>query len=42
MKTVVDYEDVSVFLRRICLSDYIKQVNIIEEGRKQLTVHEVR
>lgn len=42
MQTVVDYEDVKAFLRRICLSDYIKQVNIIEEGRKQLTVHEVR
>ena len=42
MQTIVDYEDVSAFLRRICLSDYIKQVNIIEETRNQLTVHEVR
>lgn len=46
MTTLVDYEDVEVFLRRIILSPYIKQINIISEegsGKKtQIKVHEVR
>lgn len=46
MKTNVDYEDVDVFLRRIVLSPFIKQINVISEegtGKKSLiTVHEIR
>lgn len=46
MTTNVDYEDVDVFLRRIALSPYIKQINVISEegsGKKtQIIVHEVR
>lgn len=46
MTTNVDYEDVEVFLRRIALSPYIKQINVISEegsGKKsQIIVHEVR
>lgn len=42
MQTVVDYEDPDQFLRRICLSDYIQQINIVNEGAGVLTVHEVR
>lgn len=45
MCTVVDYEDASTFLRRIAMSPYIEQINIIEHvGEKNnfLRVHEVR
>lgn len=46
MTTNVDYEDAEVFLRRIALSPYIKQINVIsEEGAGKNTliiVHEVR
>ena len=46
MTTNVDYEDAAVFLRRIALSPFIKQINIISEdgvGKKsQIIVHEVR
>lgn len=46
MITNVDYEDAEVFLRRIALSPYIKQINIVSgdgNGQKsQITVHEVR
>lgn len=45
MTTVVDYEDAEVFLRRIAMSPYIKQVNIVEQdGGKNtiLRVHEIR
>lgn len=45
MSTVVDYEDAETFLRRIAMSPYIKQINIVEQGngKSQLVrVHEVR
>ena len=45
MNTVVDYEDAEVFLRRITMSPFIKQINIVEEDGDQnaiLTVHELR
>ena len=42
LKTAVDYEDPQDFLRRICLSPYIVQVNIIGVEDGILTVHEVR
>lgn len=45
MNTVVDYEDAEVFLRRIAMSPFIKQINIVEENGGQnavLTVHELR
>lgn len=42
LETVVDYEDPQDFLRRICLSPYIKQVNIINKQSGVLTVHEIR
>ncbi len=45
MKTVVDYEDAEVFLRRIAMSPYISQINIIEQGDGKsslIRVHEVR
>lgn len=46
MTTNVDYEDAEVFLRRIALSPFIKQINVIsEEGgdkKTQIIVHEVR
>lgn len=42
MKTAVELEDASVFLRRICLSPYIRQINIIKESSDLLEVHEVR
>lgn len=45
MTTVVDYEDAEVFLRRITMSPFIKQINIVEENGGQnsiLTVHELR
>lgn len=45
MTTVVDYEDAEIFLRRITMSPFIKQINIIEENGRQntiLTVHELR
>ena len=42
METVVEYENPRDFLRRICLSPYIKQVNIVSKEGGMLTVHEVR
>lgn len=45
MTTVIDYEDVGVFLRRIAISPYLKQVNVVEQksGKNSLiSVHEVR
>jgi hypothetical protein len=42
MQTAVDYEDPKDFLRRICLSPYIKQVNIVNKKGGILIVHEVR
>lgn len=45
MNTVVDYEDADIFLRRIAMSSFIKQINIIKENGGQntiLTVHELR
>lgn len=45
MTTVVDYEDAEIFLRRITMSPFIKQINIVEENGGQntiLTVHELR
>lgn len=45
MNTVVDYEDAEVFLRRIAMSPFIKQINIVDENGGQntiLTVHELR
>lgn len=44
--TIVDYEDAEVFLQRIILSPYIKQINIINGNingkNSEITVHEVR
>lgn len=45
MNTVVDYEDAETFLRRITISPYIKQINIVEQENEQsklVRVHEVR
>lgn len=42
METVVEYENPRDFLRRICLSPYIKQVNIVNKEGGMLTVHEIR
>lgn len=42
METAVDYEDPTDFLRRICLSPFIKRVNIVNRQGEILTVHEVR
>lgn len=42
METVVEYENPQDFLRRICLSPYIKQVNIVSKDGGMLTVHEIR
>lgn len=45
MRTVIDYEDADAFLRRITMSPYISQINIVEQtaGRNSLiSVHEVR
>jgi len=42
METVVEYENPRDFLRRICLSPYIKQVNIVSKEGGMLTVHEIR
>lgn len=45
METIVDYEDAKTFLRRIAMSPYISQINIIEgnDGKNtSITVHEVR
>lgn len=45
METVVDYEDAELFLRRITMSPFIKQINVVEEnGGKNhiITVHELR
>ena len=42
LETVVEHEKPNDFLRRISLSPYIKQVNIIREESGDLIVHEVR
>lgn len=42
LETQFEYEDVRDFLRRICLSPYIKGVNVLNESRSLLKVHEVR
>ena len=45
MSTVVDYEDAEVFLRRIAMSPYISQINVVEQesGKNRVVrVHEVR
>lgn len=42
MKTAVDLEDAAVFLRRICMSPNIRQINIIKESSELLEVHEVK
>lgn len=45
MSTVVDYEDAETFLRRIIMSPFILQINIIEENgglNSLIRVHEVR
>lgn len=45
MSTVVDYEDAEVFLRRIAMSPYIKQINVVEQNGGKNTivrVHEIR
>lgn len=45
MNTIVDYEDAEVFLRRIVMSPYIRQINIVEQTsgkNKLIKVHEVR
>lgn len=42
MKTVVDNETPDTFLRRIYLSPYIQQINIISKEGSILRVHEVR
>ena len=42
METAVDYENPTDFLRRICLSPFIKRVNIVNRQGEILTVHEVR
>lgn len=42
MKTVVEYEDPADFLRRICLSPFIKKVNVLSKENGTLIVHEIR
>lgn len=42
MKTVVEYEDPADFLRRICLSPFIKKVNVLSKDNGTLIVHEIR
>lgn len=45
MNTVVDYEDAEVFLRRVAMSPYIKQINVVEQNGGKNTiirVHEIR
>lgn len=45
MSTVVDYEDAETFLRRIIMSPFILQINVIEENgglNSLIRVHEVR
>lgn len=46
LETAVDHETVPQFLRRICLSPFIKNVVIIsnasDENKHILTVHEIR
>ncbi|MBQ6063475.1 MAG: caspase family protein [Prevotella sp.] len=42
MKTVVEYENPADFLRRICLSPYIKKVNVLNKDKGTLIVHEIR
>lgn len=45
MSTVVDYEDAEIFLRRIAMSCYIKQINVVEQSSGKNTiirVHEIR
>ena len=42
MKTVVEYEDPADFLRRICLSPFIKKVHVLSKDNGTLIVHEIR
>jgi len=42
MTTQFEYEDVHDFLRRICMSPYIKGINVLNESRTLLRVHEIR
>ena len=42
MKTNIDYEDASDFLRRICLSPYIKGITILNDDPSYLKIHELR
>lgn len=42
LKTVVEYEDPADFLRRICLSPFIKKVNVLSKDNGTLVVHEIR
>ena len=47
MKTVVKRESAKDFLKRICLSPNLVQINVLEEltvgsKKKELTIHEVR
>lgn len=42
MKTVVEYENPSDFLRRVCLSPFIKKINILNNENGTLIVHEIR
>ena len=42
LKTVVEYEDPADFLRRICLSPFIKKVNVLSKDNGTLIVHEIR
>lgn len=42
MKTVVEYENTTDFLRRICLSPFIKKINVLSKDSGILIVHEIR
>lgn len=42
MKTVVEFENPDDFLRRICLSPFIKKVNVLNKDNGTLIVHEIR
>ena len=42
MTTMVEYEDASDFLQRICLSPYIKGISLLNDDTQNLKVHELR
>ncbi len=42
MSTMVDYEDASDFLHRICLSPYISGISLLNDDKQNLKVHELR